>query len=126
MADSGKTWKLQYDQTKFQSFHKQLLAELIEDDMSNNDLLSEKYEEVDLPDGPIRITLAAMTGAQRNQHDTALAAANVVLPTKLDLLDDPGCVHGVRLLPAPCAFGTVPGRVCVASLCESPACLLGS
>ena len=82
-------WTLLYTQKDFAPFEQQLLAELITEDRSNRYLLIDKYSEDDLPEDPIRIFISSLTQAQKGHYDTRIEAANVAIPTKLEVLEQP-------------------------------------
>ena len=91
MATSAakEKWNLIYDQVDFASFEQQLMAELITEDRANRHLLFDKYLEAELPEDPIRKFETSLTPQQKTTYDAGILAANIAVPTKLQVLEDP-------------------------------------
>ena len=88
-SSTKEKWNLLYDQKDFASFEQQLLAELITEDRSNRHLLFDSYIENELPEDPVRNFVAQLTAQQKLAYDAGCATANIEVPTKLDVLENP-------------------------------------
>lgn len=95
MADSAAARKplLVYSEEDYPVYEKRLYAELINNDRSNKNLLINKYEELNLPEDPIRKFESTLTADQKDRYDTMVANWDSTVPTKLEVLQDPEGDH---------------------------------
>lgn len=50
-------------------------------------MTEDKYQEADLPEGPIHIFIVSLTTNQKGCYDTRIAVANAHTPMKLEVLE---------------------------------------
>ena len=63
--------------------------ELITEDRSNRHLLFDNYVEDQLPEDPIWTFVAQLTTQQKSAYDNGRETANVYVPTKIEILENP-------------------------------------
>ena len=92
MADSTAATRkplLVYNEENFPVFSRLLFSALIENDRSNKHLLVDNYEEAKLPEDPIRAFVRQLTPNQKTSYNARSVAADITIPTKLQVLEDP-------------------------------------
>ena len=78
-----------YSEKDYPVYERLLYAELISDDLSNENLLTDTYVEAELPQDPIREFENSLTVAQKGFYDALVTASDQHVPTKLEVLTNP-------------------------------------